>query len=194
MTATGFSKPAEQVELARIRSRRSRNQVERGAVTGAHDAEVPAVDGGDFGDIEPFGRCHHRSVDGSQRQIAVGVNEFGDPEPVTRSDRLSDEVARREVAEESHLDAGPESSADEVCDLGDHQARHDQRSRVGEQQLERGSMMPIIRIDIRIERPRVDDEGYDAASVARISSMRSEMSSCPLRPAPAAASLRRPPR
>jgi hypothetical protein len=51
---------------------------------------------------------------------------------------------------------------------------------MGEKQVERGAMVTIVGVDVGIERAGVDQDGYLATSAARISSMRSEMSSCPL--------------
>ncbi len=55
-----------------------------------------------------------------------------------------------------------------------------------QQQLERFGMMAVVGIDVGIQRSRVDEESYRVTSAARISSIRLEMSSRPLRPAPAA--------
>ncbi len=55
-----------------------------------------------------------------------------------------------------------------------------------QQELERFGVMAVVGIDVGIERSRVDEEGYRVTPAARISSIRSEMSSRPLRPAPAA--------
>lgn len=63
-----------------------------------------------------------------------------------------------------------------------------------QQQVKRCTMVPIIGIDVCVQRASVYDETDDPTSPARISSIRSEMSTCPLLPAPAAASLRRLPR
>lgn len=59
-----------------------------------------------------------------------------------------------------------------------------------QQQLERFTVMAVVGVDVGVEGAGVDEEGYRVTSAARISSMRSEMSSRPLRPAPAARSLR----
>lgn len=62
------------------------------------------------------------------------------------------------------------------------------------EQLEAGSMMPVVAVDVGIERPGVDDQRDDVTSPEMISSIRSEMSDRPLAPAPAASRRRRPPR
>ncbi len=60
------------------------------------------------------------------------------------------------------------------------------------EKFECGAVMGIVGIDVGVQRPGVDDDrGYRATSAARISSMRSETSLRPLRPAPAAPSRRR---
>ena len=51
-------------------------------------------------------------------------------------------------------------------------------------------MVSVIGVDVRVERPGVDEDGYRAHSSRRISSMRSEMSLRPLRPAPVRADIR----
>ena len=61
------------------------------------------------------------------------------------------------------------------------------------QQFKAFGVMPIVRIDVRIERTGIDDQCYRSTSAARISSIRSDTSDCPLRPAPAASSRRRRP-
>ena len=55
-----------------------------------------------------------------------------------------------------------------------------------QQQVERFDVVPVVGINVGVERPCVDEEGYRVTSAARISSIRLEMSSRPLRPAPAA--------
>lgn len=52
-------------------------------------------------------------------------------------------------------------------------------------------MVTVVAVDVRVQRAGVDDQGDDGTSLARISSIRSEMSSWPLAPAAAASSLRR---
>jgi len=53
------------------------------------------------------------------------------------------------------------------------------------QQFECGAVIAVVGVDVGVERAGVDEEGYGVTSAARISSMRSEMSSRPLRPAAA---------
>jgi len=58
------------------------------------------------------------------------------------------------------------------------------------QQFESGAVIAVVGVDIGVERAGVDEEGYGVTSAARISSMRSETSSRPLRPAAAARNRR----
>jgi hypothetical protein len=54
-------------------------------------------------------------------------------------------------------------------------------------------VMPIVSVDVRVQRPGVDQKRYGRTSARRISSIRPEMSERPLCPTPAAMSWRRPP-
>jgi hypothetical protein len=51
---------------------------------------------------------------------------------------------------------------------------------MGLQQVETAPVVAIVGINIGVQRTCIDDESYDAASIRRISSIRSEMSSRPL--------------
>ena len=101
------------------------------------------------------------------------------------------ECARGEVAEESDFGLPAESRADQVGDFGDHEDRDDQRAGVAFEQVEACVVVRVVGVDVRVERPGVDDQCDDCCSARKISSMRSETSLRPLRPAPAAPSLRR---
>ena len=60
------------------------------------------------------------------------------------------------------------------------------------EQVEADRVVTVIAIDVRVQRAGVDDQCDGPTSLARISSMRSEMSVLPLAPAPAAMSRRLP--
>ena len=153
---------------------------------GSNDGEVPAVECGDLGGSEAFGRCHDRTVDGPQRQVPIPTDQFGDAEPVTRHDCLNGELTRGDITQEANLGVDAKPCSDEVGHLGDHEHGNDQWTGMVQQELERFGVMAVVGIDVGIQRSRVDEEGYRVTSAARISSIRSEMSSRPLRPAPAA--------
>jgi hypothetical protein len=156
-------------------------------VAGTYDREVPPVDRRDFGDTETLGRGDDRRVDRAKRQVAIARDQLGDTDPVRCRHRLDLEGAGREIAEEADLGLGAEARRQQVDDLGDDQRWDDQRAGMGLQQLERRLMMSVVGVDVRVERTGVDDDrGYGATSAARISSIRSETSLCPLRPVPAA--------
>jgi hypothetical protein len=156
----------------------------------SNDREVSAVESGDLCDAESFGGGDDRGVDGAEWKVAVMSDEFGDAQPVRRRDRVGDQVARREVAEESDLGFGAELCAEQVRDLGDDECRHDVWAGMRLEQFEAGGVVTVIAIDVGVQRSGVNDQGDVLASSARISSMRSEMPSWPLAPAPAASKRR----
>jgi len=114
------------------------------------------------------------------------VNKLRHAKPVTGRHRLDPELARGEIAEESHFGIGTQTRCDKIADLGDYKSGHHEDARMGEEQLKAGFVVPIIGIDVGVERPGINDQGYGATSLAKMSSTRSEMSFCPLRPAAAA--------
>jgi len=160
-------------------------------VVWSDDREMSPVECGDRSLVESFGGSYYGCVDRPQWQIAVLMDELGDAEPVGRSDRFDSQVAACEVAQEANLGVGAEPSPDEIDDLGDHQRRYNEWLGVVEKECEAGFMMAIVGVDIGVKRASIDYECDCETSLARISSMRSEMSERPLRPAPAAPSLRR---
>ncbi len=107
-------------------------------------------------------------------------------------DVFSEEVACCEIAEESNFGLGTQASADEVGDFGDNESGDYEGSGVSLEQFEASGVVPVVAIDIGIQRAGIDDQSDDCTSLARISSMRSEMSSQPLAPAPPASSRRLP--
>jgi uncharacterized membrane protein HdeD (DUF308 family) len=157
------------------------------------NAEVSAVDRRDFGEREPLGCRYDRCVDGPKRQIAVRGHELGDAQPVSGQNGLDRECAGGEVAEEADLGFDAEAGGEEIRDLRHHENGHDQRAEVRLQELERLLVMRVVGVDVGVERAGVDDDpGYRRTSAARISSMRSDTSVRPLRPAFAAPRRRRP--
>ena len=65
---------------------------------------------------------------------------------------------------------------------------------MGPQEIEAGRVMPVVGVDVGVEGAGVNDQCDSGTSDARISSMRSDTSARPLRPAAAAPSRRRGPR
>ncbi len=133
---------------------------------------MPSVECRDHREPKAFSRRHDRTIDRSQREVAILVHQFGDAEPVTCHHRLNAELASGEVTEESHFGICTESGPDEVDHLGDHKGGDDQWARMREQQFERFGVVTIVGVDVGIERSGIDEQGYRVTSEARISSMR----------------------
>jgi len=159
----------------------------------ADDAEVATVEGRDFGGVEPLCRGDHRRVHGAEWQVAVLGDELGDADRVAGVQRLDREGADGEITEEANLRLPAEPGADQVDDLGDDERGEDERTCVGFEQLQAGGVMGVVGVDVGVEGASVEDQRDGAISEARISSIRSETSLWPLRPAAAAPSCRRPP-
>ena len=161
---------------SRLGANRSGEQFEPFAVVRSHDAEVPSVERRDSGHIEAFCQGDDRCIDGAQRQISIGVHQFGDAKPIAGSYWFGDQVARGDITQETHLGCGAQASSHQVGHLGDHQGGNDQRPGMAQEQLEAGCVMPVVCVDIGKQRTRIDDQRDDVTSLARMSSMRSEMS------------------
>ncbi len=145
-------------------------------VGGLHDCEVAVVERGDRDDGEPLRSGNDGCVGGPEWEIPVADDELGDAEPIAGGDMLGDQVACREVAEEADLSLGAESRRDEVGDLRDDEHRHDQRAGVDLEQLAARVVMPVVAVNVRIQRAGVDDQRDAPTSSASSSSIRSEMS------------------
>lgn len=156
----------------------------------------------DHGEVPPVGRCdvcnsktfgcrHDRCIDGAEWQVVVATDQFCDAEPVARSDRFWDQVAHGQVAEKPDLRLDPKPGLQQIGHLGDDKGRDDERSGVGFEEVDARLVITIVTVDVGVERARVDDQRDESTSLARICSIRSEMSEWPLAPAPEARSLRR---
>jgi hypothetical protein len=157
------------------------------------DAEVATVERCDFGGIEPL-RCRdHRGVYGAERQVAVLGDELRDANGVTGMQRLDRKAAAGEIAEEADLRLPAQPSFEQVGDLRDDEGGEDEGAWVGFEQLQAGGVVGVVCVDVGVEGAGVEDQRDGAISAARISSIRSEVSLWPLRPAAAALSCRRPP-
>jgi len=126
-------------------------------------------------------------------QVAVQGGQLNDAQPIGGNHGLDAERAACEVAEEAHFGFRTETITEQVGNLGDDEHGDDQRAGVRFEKLQRWHVVGVVGVDVRIKRPRVDNKRtYRKTSAARISSIRSEMSVRPLRPAAAARRLRRP--
>ncbi len=157
------------------------------------DAEVAAVERRHFSDVEPLCCRDHRGVDGAERQVSVLGDELRDADGVAGMQRLNREAAAGEVAKEANLGLPAQPGSDQVGDLGDDERGEDEGAWVGFEQLQAGSVMGVVGVDVGVEGPGVEDQRDGAISEARISSIRSETSLWPLRPLAAALRRRRPP-
>lgn len=159
-------------------------------MVGSHDGEVTTINCRNRGDVEPLGCGDHRGVNGAQRQVAVLVHHLGDSKPVSGRYWFHAKVAARQITQQLHFCASAEPGPDQVGDFGYDQRWNQKWFRIAEQKVEACLVMSIIRIDVCIERASVNNQSDGATSLARISSMRSEISLRPLRPAAAAPSRR----
>jgi hypothetical protein len=166
------------------------NDLERRRVGRTNDREVPAIEGGDLHDVETLGRHDDRGVHGAQRRVSIGRHELGDPDPVRGADGLGDQVPGRQVTQESDLGVGTDPGPEQVGHLAHHELGDDQRPGVSLQKGETGFVVPVVFVDVRVERPGIDDQRDLRASRRRISSIRRAVSFRPLRPALAAINLR----
>jgi len=159
-------------------------------VSGLHDCEVPTVERRQCRNPEALGRSHDRGVDRSQGQVAVLPDELADSQPVAGAHRLHRERAAGDIAEKPDFRLRTDASRQQIRNLSDRQDGDDQRAWMRLEQPTTRVVMAVVGIDVSVERSRVDEERYRRASLARISSIRTEMSSRPLAPAPAAPSFR----
>lgn len=157
----------------------------------AHDAEVAMIDGRYVGDVESFGGRDDGGIYGAERKVVVLRDELGDSDQVDGVNSLEGEVAGCEVTKETDFRLPTEVGRDEVGDFGENERWDDQRARVGLQELEARRMVGVVTIEVGVQRAGVDDQRDESTSTRRISSIRSEISAWPLRPAAAASKRRR---
>lgn len=105
---------------------------------------------------------------------------------------MRNKAAGSEVAEKANLRLNTESGRQEVHHLRDDELGDQKGPGVSLEQLETLVVVVVVRVDVGKERTGVNDQRYRETSMRRISSMRAETSPDPLRPAPAASSVRFP--
>ena len=159
----------------------------------ADDTEMPTVERRQGAHAEALCQRDDGCVNCPQWEIAVLPYELGDSEPITGRHRLDRQRPTRQVAEEADLGFGPESCREQVRDFGDGQNGNEERPGMRLEECPASRMVTIVSVNVGVERAGVDESAYRRTSAARISSTRSETSSSPLRPNPAARSRRRPP-
>ena len=179
----------------------SREELEGLHVVRTYGAEVPNVEGRDLRDPQPFGERDQRCVHRSEREISIPDGELDDPAPLLVFDGHDIQNAGRDVLQEADLGLCSQSCPREVRDLGDHQRRHEDGTRMRFEERARSIVIRIVGIDVREERAGVGDEPYlpppcsanRSDSSESICSIRTEMSERPLRPALVLARRRRTP-
>ncbi len=149
------------------------------------------VQGGDVGDSEALGRRDDGGVNGAQPEVSVLRDELRDPQPITRTDVLHREESLRQVNQKAQLGIHTQTRR-EVRHLGDHERGDDEYTLVGLEKVPARGVMLVVGVEKSEQRARVYDDRYGVTSWRRSSSIRSEMSSRPLCPAPADRNRRRP--
>ena len=170
----------------------SGQEVQGGDVVGPHDCEVASIEGSHVTDRQPFRGGDDGAIDGSQWQIAIGLDQFSDPKPVFGRDVLGDQISRGDVSQEPDLSVVTEPGPEQVDHLGNHQDGYQQWARMGLEQFEALGVVVVVCVNVGVERACVDEERYRETSLRRIPSMRTETSFEPLRPAAEAINFRRP--
>lgn len=173
------------------RSSGSGQELQGSDVVGPHDAEVASIEGGNVTDRQPLRGRDHGAIDRSQWQIALDLDQFGDPKPVFGCDALGDQVASGEVPQEPDLSVVTEPGPEQGDRLGHRQDGYEQRARMGLEQVEALGVVVVVSVYVGVEGAGVDEKRYRETSWRRISSMRTERSCEPLRPAAEAISFRR---
>jgi hypothetical protein len=117
------------------------------------NGEVPSIQCRDDFESQPFGERYDGGIDGPEGEIAISGYEFRDPYPIARENRSRDEVSRGEIAKESYFRLPAEASLDEIGDLGDDELRHEQRPRMGFEELQACFVVGVVLVNVRVKRP-----------------------------------------
>ena len=117
------------------------------AAEGLHDAEVPFVESRDGVDVVPVGEHDQRCVGQAQAQIPVALDDLTGSKEVVDSEWRQFVRTGAQFGEQRQLGVDAGDLGGEVVQLGQHQRRYDQRSRLGED------------LGARLVHPLVGDEG-----------------------------------
>jgi hypothetical protein len=171
----------------------SGKKLERPYVSGTDYGEVRAIQRSDDIEAESLRKSHDGRIDSPQGQIAIAGDELRDPHPIARENRRCSKVSGGKISEKTHFCGPAEATLDEIRHFGDDELRNEQRPWVRFKQFQARFMIGIVFVDVRVKRPRIDDQRDRRASCRMISSIRRAVSRRPLRPAFAAISRRRGP-
>ncbi len=157
-------------------------------------AEVPAIEGRDLllavaaldcGDDRRGQRCPTESPGSGRRVLAMRSQSSPATGSATSGSRPRSSPRKRISA------SSTEPGREQAYHLGHDQFGHDQRPWMRLQQLEALRVIIVVRVDVRVQRTGVNQQSYRRTSARSISSIRTETSAAPLRPAPAASRRRR---
>ena len=97
------------------------------------------------------------------------------------------QITRREVPQKPDFGGRAKPRGQKVSDLGDDEDRHHDRTSVILEESQRLDVVGVVGVDVRVQRAGIGQQAGQVSSSRRISSIRSETSRRPLRPAAAAA-------
>lgn len=120
----------------------------------SNDSEVPVIQGRDLPLAGALRHRQHGRVDEAESQIGVCDEQFAEPDVVRRLQTLDDECAALDVPQEGDERAG----RDEMVEFHQHGRRNQADAVPGAQQLRAASVVLIIGVEQRHERPGVDYE------------------------------------
>jgi hypothetical protein len=139
-------------------------------VAWAHDAEVPAVQGGNFGRAQSLGGGDHPGVDGPEREVHVGLDEITGAPEFCLADMFDIELARGQAAEEPCFDTRSRAS----CQQAGHFCYHEIRNHQWFSDLfEKGCACRMVRVVAKggsNQWPGIDNDGSQGNPSASISS------------------------
>src|SRR2546429_6879195 len=123
-------------------------------------AAMEAAGGGDDGGVAP-----------PRGKAGVGSDQGRDPPPVPRLDWLWHHLTSGEIPKKANLALYAKPRPEKVHNLGDHQDRNQNQSRISFEQAPTSDMLGIVSVVRGVERTRIDDQRV-VSSDLRISSMR----------------------
>jgi len=160
-------------------------QRKRANVARSYDAKMFSIGREDFTSLETLGDSNDRCVDETQWQIAISVHDVGDARKIVVLERLDRELAIGDRPHKCLLSNRSDSRLKEVCHLSENRDRQDDvRDRAPPPRVD-ARMPAVARVDERVDRTRIGDDGQPCGSRHSSSSTRSDVSLAPLANRPA---------